>query len=734
MNSKKKFMRRVVTVLLLALLVFGEPAAMVILASEEDTQTQEPVEVDAPTEELIIEETPPDATQSENQEEESSETPDDGVSIENETSVENDIETTSNTGGNEIVEEPQEEFEEKIEEELPECAEGEEEGEALECELLSDGDEQAEEPVGEQVSDEKSTEVAAVETSEENNEPNVVVIETSDSVSDVQIENEVNTTEIDSQVLMRTLNIYLADDINLSIDPGQIAEEVLSANTKDPVVNVSVYEGSNYVVLTNDVISVANTGSNAIGGVDKAVIDTGDAYSLVSLLNKVNTTVIGSDIHIVTINIYGVTEGDILLPEFDREDGDGCCMDMVIASNSAELINDVVSDANTGDNQIMSSLGEGEASIETGDAASAVNVVNIVNTTLVNTVFRYLYINLFGEWSGDFVGWDDLSESEGGRNLYMSSVDGQLPMSTCSGCVDGVNQSNSAVITNNITTYSNTGENLAYAGDANIETGNAYSVVSLINLINSTIINSKGFIGFINIFGTLKGDIGGVSEFSIEKSDDDGAAVGGVSSNDDESTRESGGELELYQSNNVNDHVYPGDTVMFFLKAKNVGTGKVYEPKLILDLVKDGVSVGGVEFDLEDIESGKGFKISTGLVLSDEIEPGQYIAHARIEGKVGPDDTWISAYADSFFDVAGVTYVSAYTDNGLVEEVKAAETPGEILGGYTYKDTMTTREKLIYLFVALVLFYTASKAYQNKEGIIKRANKATLFIKSKISS
>jgi len=465
-----------------------------------------------------------------------------------------------------------------------------------------------------------------------------VVVDTGDSVSVVEVENDVNTTVVDSEVKTYNLNVFILDgDIDLSSEAAQeIAQDVVE-DTGEASVNVGVFEGENYAVIENDIVSFAGSGGNSATA-DYAVIKTGDTYSIVTLVNRVNTTIVGSEVYFVTINIFGDVNGNIILPELvggPTPSSAPLGVEEVGLDNSAEVVNEVSSNANTG--------GNSAAEVSTGDALSLVDIINLINQNYINTLFYYLNINVLGSWEGEFLGW-----GEGG-------IGG---VSECIGCYDDLSVGNQAYVYNRVASTADSGGNSAVGGGY-VETGGAVSSVSIINMVNTNIINSSGFIGIINIFGRLVGNIGGVSFFEVEDDPTPPAATLGAGEDVEEkegggATMEEGGELWVGQTNNIGTHVLPGDTITFFMNVKNTGTGKVYGTKLLLSLIDEYGEIGGVVFDLGDIEPGKGVKVTTGLVLSKSALGGSYIARATAFGRVGPDGAEISAFADSDVLIKGL--------------------------------------------------------------------------------
>lgn len=482
--------------------------------------------------------------------------------------------------------------------------------------------------------------------------------QTGDATSLVNAQNSVNSTAVNSTVINQTLNIYVTQDGNLNLsDPFAVAASEIPAHPNDPVINVSFTNINNYAYLVNNINSLADTGGNTAN--QSATIATGNAYSVVSLLNQVNFTVLNSQIHIITINIFGTLNGNIILPDVNASTNCLGCGVNIMASNSGSLTNNLNSTANTGSNTAT-----GSATITSGNSASVANILNLLNTNFFGTNAQVLFINVLGNWLGNFIGWGNLGPQPGVAsrssltffNLGPAGAVGGNGTNGCSSCSGGsININNFASVLNNINSTANTGGN-SLTGNGSITTGNAFSAISLINFINSNFINSFGYFGFINIFGDWTGNIGGLSNFqALDNSNNDQNTPQTVSNINTNTPQEQGGQLSVTQTNNVGAFVYPGDTVTFFVKVKNSGTGKVYGAKLNLFLIYEGQIAGGTSFDLHDIPSGSGKEVTTGFVLSKQAPGGVYIARAYVTGHVGPDNHTVSATSDSNFNIFGYT-------------------------------------------------------------------------------
>lgn len=525
-------------------------------------------------------------------------------------------------------------------------------------------------------------------------------ITTGDAVAVTEVVNQVNTTEVNSQVIYRTLNIFLDGDIDLTAGSAlqTIVDQAITANPEAATISVS-YNGSNIAYVSNTIVSEATSGSNEIDSATNSAITTGDAYSIVSLLNQVNTTIINSQIYLVTINIFGDVNANIILPELTAESNDAdCCGGETNINNQAAVDNQIISQANSGQNTVVAST---DAVIESGDAQSTVNVVNVVNTNLINTTVVNLVINVLGEWLGEWLGADEWQ------------VDGSTT-GGCPDCIDDISINNQAIVENQITSLADSGGNSINATSGRIKTGNAYSAVSLFNFINTNIINSRGFWGFINIFGRLTGNVGTAEALYPPASAEPEAEPEVLTSAEGPGpgTRDTGGLLEISQSNNVGNYILPGDTVTFNVLIKNPGGGKVYDTKLWLGLVQDGENMGGGWIHVGDIDAKKGVKISTGLVLSPEATGGNYTARAEAVGYAGPDNQEVTASAESSFLLAA--FSPFVPEPALAAPLEASE--NQVLGT-TIAAGVTPYERLLKFFWIMLALYSLMLAYEKRERL-----------------
>lgn len=159
--------------------------------------------------------------------------------------------------------------------------------------------------------------------------------------------------------------------------------------------------------------------------------------------------------------------------------------------------NNLTSGATSGDSAVANNTAGGSAI--TGDAAAMATLLNLVNssvTTGTNQKVASFTQDIMGDVKGDIVLYPLLLkamlEAEvGGQNSSAIDVKNNFQLDTT---VDLAANSGNAKVTENTS-----------AGDA--RTGSATAVANVVNILNSMIAAQQSFIGTINIYGNLEGDI-----------------------------------------------------------------------------------------------------------------------------------------------------------------------------------------------------------------------------------
>jgi hypothetical protein len=559
--------------------------------------------------------------------------------------------------------------------------------------------------------------------------PEALII-SGDALTINQISNNINTTSINSDVVGQTQNVTGVQ--NTSID--------LSGNTQSiPNDFGQNYEGNdkgsalatNSAVITNNIYSDANTGNNLVENSSSAAIITGNAETMTSLDNFVNTVIIDSTLKIFTINIFGTLNGNIILPDFP-ESSLICCGQSIDLKNTANITNNILAYANSGYNLLVAS---GGGVLETGNAINLINILNLVNSAFIDSGIQYLAINTYGSWDGQYVGWGNITNDQIGGN-YVTTNNSDTSSQSCALCIDSLAINNNANVVNNIISTANTGNNTQLSQNGIIKTGNAVNMINITNIVNSAFFNSIGYFAFINIFGSLHGHIGGAKEIA-KLSEPDVTATPSPTpnlsdmNNDDQSDTlssdqmESGGLLNITLRNNVGEYVLPGDTVTFFITIKNPGPGIVYNSNVTITLVSNGYNYGNVTIPIGNIKAFGGLKISTGLVLSPESTAGSYQASAKATGFIGPDNHQISDNSYNDFLIGGKQNIAYTEDNSSLVSLSTIDKP-EVKGDSTSK-TSNDKKMTSLLYLCIGTFLSIQTVKRRKE-ILLSAYHMRLFL------
>lgn len=148
--------------------------------------------------------------------------------------------------------------------------------------------------------------------------------------------------------------------------------------------------------------------------------------------------------------------------------------------------------------EMLATTSLGSTTIVSGQAVALANVLNLVNTNFVNSDGVVLFSNFFDTVLGaiDF------------RSYFDTVMDYGCSLISCQGHDVVVNVENDASIDNHISLVAQTGNNIiTTATDANIQTGDAYAGVNLINIANTNLVDSNYLLVTLNAFKNVDGDV-----------------------------------------------------------------------------------------------------------------------------------------------------------------------------------------------------------------------------------
>ena len=246
-----------------------------------------------------------------------------------------------------------------------------------------------------------------------------------------------------------------------------------------------------------------------------AIIETGDANSNVTIENEVNTNVVTETPEEAAEETPAeeetTTEEPVILPEEEvvteetTEDPGNGVQTQIENESIADVANTGTSTAETGENTTDNN--ETPAVISTGDANASMDVINTVNTNIVDSNGMISIMNIFSALFGNL----DLS------GAFSSPESAPCP-DTCNILSEDLTVSNVnvATITNDMVVRAFTGLNSASGiNGGTILTGDANAAGNAFNLANTNIIGSNYLLLVMNNFSDWVGNLILPSKYSF---------------------------------------------------------------------------------------------------------------------------------------------------------------------------------------------------------------------------
>lgn len=170
--------------------------------------------------------------------------------------------------------------------------------------------------------------------------------------------------------------------------------------------------------------------------------------------------------------------------------------DVTTNTNATSNVN---GDATSGDASVLKNTTGGNAT--SGDAASTATIVNSVNSTIAagnNDKAASFTYNVMGDVNGDIMLYPmmlkTMLESQANPNATSSQSISATQNNQLTNNVNLASTSGNATVSNNTT-------------GGNATTGSASTVANIMNILNSMIAANQSFVGTVNIYGSLTGDI-----------------------------------------------------------------------------------------------------------------------------------------------------------------------------------------------------------------------------------
>ncbi len=170
-------------------------------------------------------------------------------------------------------------------------------------------------------------------------------------------------------------------------------------------------------------------------------------------------------------------------------------------TNNTSVLTSVDSTATSGDSNALFNTTVGN--VGTGDATTTVNILNMIQSGW-DPVFgdiRLFSADLYSNYFGDLL--FDPSVVLGNGTNSLNTINGDTSHNLV------INDTDNATIENDLTLNATSGNATANGNTTvgNVSTGDANAIADVINMINSSIYSGQSFIGSINLYGDLNGDI-----------------------------------------------------------------------------------------------------------------------------------------------------------------------------------------------------------------------------------
>jgi hypothetical protein len=259
--------------------------------------------------------------------------------------------------------------------------------------------------------------------------------------------------------------------------------------------------------INNNINLNANSGDATVAGNGAAGDATsGDATVMANIINMINSLASSGQSFLGIINILGTLNGDILLPAgwYDKVleaagmGGGSATGGGGSSTTNVDINNNINVNASSGDADVSHNGIAGDAG--TGNALTNINIINMVNRSIVGANVLLVFVNVLGHWVGIL-----MDQPVGTTSAILGDTS-----ATNTDCGCGGSSDLNAEINNNINLNAHSGNaSVNHNGTAgNATTGNATASLNLVNIVNSQLSLANWFgILFINVLGTWNGSL-----------------------------------------------------------------------------------------------------------------------------------------------------------------------------------------------------------------------------------
>jgi len=602
--------------------------------------------------------------------------------------------------------------------------------------------------------------VSAASGNNQANNNSSAEITTGDATALANVANLVNTNIVGAKFFFGIINYLISAEGDLILP----RPELFMMNSSSVGVGGADFTNQNAAVAANSVTSLADTGGNQSSTAGNNTTVTGHASAVSNSFSLINTNVWGNDWFYLLINNLGDWNGSVFgwqEPSGQSSLGTGSqtlsagnlaggsqnssSEPQVIVENqsTAEVNNTVFVSASTGNNQANNNR-QG-VSIATGNASAIANLFSLINTNILGGRWFFGVINILGKWSGNLIfAYPDVEvalektqpEVQIGQTTSFNVFYKNSGYDTAKDVKVQIQLPDGFIYLGDLSGLPSQifGQNILWpVGDLKVGQEGSFSVSVMVDP-NFDFTQILGFWQKI-IRPVMAAEVLNRKEVSvsvrISTTDPESNLHNNSSSTmtivyqpvaksvGNESSGDSNGGIDLRQPkleitswNNVNDFIYPGDTVSFELTIANTSDVPVYNT-IIEQKLYNGTpeGFGTFKFTVGTVEPGEKGTLSFGLkMLEKGLEAGPYRAIAVAYGKAINGNEIFSNEARSDFNIRLKLIPQ-------VEAIVPEEYEGQVLGASSITDNFA-KNRNILLYVILFLFSSIWLVEKNR-GILR---------------
>lgn len=486
--------------------------------------------------------------------------------------------------------------------------------------------------------------------------------------------NLVNTNVVGGSFLFSSMNVFGEWNGDLVL-PGDLVYTLQSQG-----IDILELLNSNTLELENIIKALGDTGDNsatALEGGDSQ-ISTGLSRVFSKVFNFANLNIVGGNYLLFIPNILGQWKGKVIDGDEDNfnltfvSEGKKKKVKTVAANgNKAKVSNAIYINGDTGANSAGSD--KAGAAVNTGRVDVVANIMNFVNSNLVNTNIVVSVLNMFGSWSGNIVyAYPDLAAAiddgtdkvSPGNTLTYTVAYGNggkakaKEVKTSLTLPEGVvYQSNTSgtdpVISGNTLTWSApviaNSEVKSFTVATTVASDLAPATTTLeASVAVSTETREKKT---ENNFATIQTAV----QFPVNNPPAPPGPDAGTGNQPpvDNNTDNISASLVVKKSNDAKGSKAPGDTVNFSVSVENSGNAPIGNVK-IADILRDpkDKSLKKNYWEVGEVMPGEEFEISYSVAIPSDAIAGAYTNTAQASGVIQGDEAIIySNEAKSSFSV-----------------------------------------------------------------------------------